>query len=126
MDLNYYCDELLRSYRNNKDLNLSEKSIKTISKNTFNRLDNFNINTPEFKYLNKLQLQKNQIGEIKSDTFNGLENLRELDLSANKIELLEDNSFNGLKKLYELNLRFNLIKEINANTFNGLDNLKDL
>jgi len=70
----------------------------------------------EFKNnLQQLYLSRNQITEIKENSFSGLNNLHFLYLSRNQITEIKENSFIGLNNLHYLYLNRNLITESNMN-----------
>ena len=61
-------------------------------------------------HLASLNLSHNLLGELHSDTFDSLTNLRVLDLSYNHIGVLGHDAFRGLPKLVELNLTGNALR----------------
>jgi Leucine-rich repeat (LRR) protein len=71
-------------------------------------------------------LYKNELVEIKANTFAGINNLKRLSLSVNRIETLEPNAFANLAKLEGLCLGYNNLKMIGPEAFNGLCSLKNL
>ena len=76
--------------------------------------------------LRELRLSENEVKELKSETFTGLEKLEELYSGWNKIASLENNALSSLSNLSVLNLRYNKLQALRADTFTGLDNLKTL
>lgn len=76
--------------------------------------------------LNKLNLQSNKIDTIMPDAFNGTA-LVDLNFSDNMLTELKDKSFAGLEKnLKELNLNDNFISKLSPNAFEGLTKLVNL
>jgi len=73
------------------------------------------------KNLNQLDLSFNKINEIKENTFLGLDKLDTLNLDHNKIEVLRNDHFDGMPKVTSLSLDYNKIKEVQEGAFNGLD-----
>jgi len=73
-----------------------------------------------------LNLNGNQLREIKENTFNKLTNLQTLDLSDNKLTEIKENTFVRLTNLKYLYLNSNQLTEIKENTFGRLTNLKYL
>lgn len=66
-------------------------------------------------------------GEICSNSFNGLTNLRELDLSNNiGVYKIKANTFKGLSQLEELKLTYRQIENIDFNAFKCLPKLRIL
>ncbi len=80
-----------------------------------------NINTVQY-----LDLGYNQLTTIQPGTFNGFDNLINLNLFDNQITTIHVNTFNGLTNLQDLNLGKNQITTLHAHTFNNLTNLQDL
>lgn len=72
--------------------------------------------------LKKLNLSKNSLASI-SSCLNGLVNLEYLDLSMNKIEHLDKMCFVDLKKLIFINLSFNMMKLLDLNCLVECENL---
>jgi Leucine-rich repeat (LRR) protein len=65
--------------------------------------------------LKTLDLGGNQIGEIDSNGFQGLEDLEELNLIYNKLTKIESNPFRNLKKLQKIDFSGNY--ELDSNAF---------
>ncbi len=83
---------LFEKYGYNKDsvlIDLSEKSIEIIDKNTFQGLTNLEI----------LFLDENKIRRLEYGLFDGLENVREIWLEFNYIISVNKDIFEGLNKL---------------------------
>ena len=110
------------------DLNSRELDLSELGLTTQDLIYLFNIEKYKefFREVRGLYLDKNQIKEIKDNTFNGLKKLEELSLFNNQIEKIEKGAFNGLENLEDLILRLNHIKEIKNNAFKGLKNLRKL
>ena len=92
-------------------------------------LDLYVIDENTFNGLNNLEnlnLLYNYITKINPSTFINLEKLKELNLSGNELEEINKDTFNGLNNLENLNLSSNKLKKINSFAFNGLNNLKNL
>ena len=92
--------------------------IKLIKSNEFS----------EFKSLQKLYLNKNEIYRLQKDWSNGLSQLKSLDLSNNRLYSLPNGIFIGLKNLQDLSISYNKFHFTEkANTpFLGLIGLKNL
>jgi len=73
------------------------------------------------KNLNQLDLSFNKIKEIKENTFFGLDKLDTLNLDHNKIEVLRNDHFEGMPKVTSLSLDYNKIYKVQPGAFNGLD-----
>jgi len=110
------------------DLNSRELDLSELGLTTQDLIYLFNIEKYKefFREVRGLYLDKNQIKEIKDNTFNGLKKLEELSLFNNQIEKIEKGAFNGLENLEDLILCLNHIKEIKNNAFKGLKNLRKL
>ncbi|XP_066270020.1 phospholipase A2 inhibitor beta-like [Branchiostoma lanceolatum] len=67
--------------------------------------------------LEKLQLCRNEIKNVKRGAFRSLENLQSLDMSHNRICSIEAWFFEGLSSLLELDLNHNEISNVSANAF---------
>ncbi|XP_052780713.1 leucine-rich repeat neuronal protein 1-like [Mya arenaria] len=120
-----------------KYLNLKRNSLKTLSSDTFNKLDNLltldlsfndleNISSESFlgvKNLKSLDLSHNHLKTVTSLCFSSMYELRELDLSHNEIVQVEINSFKNLENLNLLNLSHNRIRSIEHSAFNVLKRL---
>lgn len=75
----------------------------------------------KLKNLNQLDLSFNKIKDIKENTFLGLDKLDTLNLDHNKVEVLYDEHFDGMPKVTSLSLDYNKIYDIHPEAFNGLD-----
>jgi len=73
------------------------------------------------KNLNHLDLSSNKINELRGKPFEGLEKLDKLELNHNKIEELVDYCFEGLPKLTSLSIDYNKIIHVQPRAFSGLD-----
>ncbi|XP_065335394.1 leucine-rich repeat neuronal protein 1-like [Cloeon dipterum] len=99
-----------------KELDVSSNRIKIIGRGVFGT-------NSSISYLN---LAKNELSTIFSDTFVGLENLETLVLSDNRINYIEDGAFVMLNNLKGLNLDSNMIGSLYEEWFLGLRNLANL
>ena len=77
-------------------------------------------------YLYKIDLSYNNLNEIKSNAFVGMNWLTNIILNENKINSIPVNTFNGLTNLQNLYLWGNQISSISTGTFSGLTNLINL
>jgi len=75
----------------------------------------------KLKNLNHLDLSSNKINDLTGKPFEGLEKLDKLELNHNKIDQLVNYSFEGLPKLTSLSIDYNKIRIVEAMAFNGLD-----
>ena len=73
-----------------------------------------------------LNLCKNKLAEIESNSFQDLNSLTDLYLSENKLVNIKSGTFKGLIKLEVLSLTKNEIIEIEPNSFQDLNALSDL
>jgi Leucine-rich repeat (LRR) protein len=73
-----------------------------------------------------LILIKNQINEIDTNGFQGLENIEEINLSGNQLTKIEATSFQHLSKLKKIDLRFNRITELDTNGFSRANNFIEI
>lgn len=80
----------------------------------------------DFKGLEVIKLQINQIEILHPKMFTGLKKLKRLFLSNNKIDSLDNDLFKGLVTLQELRLADNPFKCFDFKILNGLTNLKML
>jgi Leucine-rich repeat (LRR) protein len=85
----------------------------------------------DFKNLSQIILIKNNLTELKTDTFKDLPALRILHLSHNRIKTIQSGSFNNLPSLTMLILSYNLmdknsIKNICKDSFRDFEKLKYL
>ncbi|XP_026186880.1 relaxin receptor 1 isoform X4 [Mastacembelus armatus] len=89
-----------------------------------NQLQELRANTFfNYQSLQKLYLQHNRIQDVSPDAFRGLYNLTRLYLSYNKISVLMPGVFQDLYKLEWLILENNNIQQISSMTFSGLNSL---
>ena len=98
-----------------------------------NKISKIKTGDPLFKGLESLKtldLSHNDCGQIPSDIFTGLGNLRTLYLEGNKLGDSLSNSgselFSDLGNLTSLHLESNLIKTLPASLFKGLKSLKNM
>ncbi|MEE6460780.1 hypothetical protein FKM82_001099 [Ascaphus truei] len=99
-----------------------------ISKNSLSQIDS---NSFVFlKDVEVLNLEDNDISHVSSGTFSGLSKVKSLNLknyfSHSKASKLDDLSFQWLKNLEFLNMDNNKISNLTENTFTGLTSLKVL
>lgn len=73
-----------------------------------------------------LHLGNNDISEVETGAFNGLQGLKRLHLNNNKIDSLRDDFFVGLEQLEYLQLDYNYISHIDASAFSKLRHLEVL
>ncbi|XP_023666304.1 SLIT and NTRK-like protein 5 [Paramormyrops kingsleyae] len=73
-----------------------------------------------------LHLGNNDISEVETGAFNGLQGLRRLHLNNNKIDALRDDTFVGLERLEYLQIDYNYITHIEPNAFGKLHHLEVL
>ena len=78
------------------------------------------------RYLQKLDLQGNDISAIEEKAFLSTPNLEMLDLSRNQLRSIKSDVFSGLGKLEKLRLNDNQIQTIEEGSFNDLKVLKRL
>ncbi|KAJ0002761.1 hypothetical protein NQD34_007910 [Periophthalmus magnuspinnatus] len=89
-----------------------------------NQLENLKANTfVKLQNLRKLYLQHNRIHDVSPDAFRGLYNLTRLYLSHNQISVLLPGVFRDLHKLEWLILENNNIHQMSSLTFSGLHSL---
>ena len=90
-----------------------------------NRLVKIKSNTFQgLKELKKLDLSENQINSIEPNAFN-IESLEKLFLSKNQLTIIEKHSFVGLKNLRILHLNDNQIKAIETKSLDGFKDLEE-
>lgn len=80
----------------------------------------------DFINLNSVNIQKQQIKQIRQNTFERATNLKILDLSYNEISTLGKDSFRGAYHLVDLFLFNNTLQKIDQDTFTYLKNSKSL
>lgn len=86
------------------------------------RTDDFN----GLENLELLDLSQNKLTELPDNVFEPLSSLENLDLSSNQISYISENSFHGLALLERLYLYSNHIKDIHPAAFDGLEQLLEL
>lgn len=122
-----------------QQLDMGENSITEVSRIDF--LANFMFSSNKIKIslslqisnnvlqsmgsLTQLQLDQNGISVIRDGTFNGLDNLRELNISGNSIQQLSANTF-PLVRLESLDLSNNDLTKVKGQTFRELQSLVTL
>ena len=80
----------------------------------------------KLRYLQKLDLQGNDISAIEGKAFVSTPNLEVLDLSRNRLRSIEREVFDGLGKLEKLRLNDNQIQTIEEESFEDLKSLEKL
>ena len=100
-------------------LSLAKNEIQSIEK------DSFLFQTLE-THLFELYLTENKLNKIRSGAFNGLYRLQIIFLDKNQIEEIEKNSFETLNDLRQLNIQSNKIKIIKNEIFFERTNLEIL
>ena len=80
----------------------------------------------KLRYLQKLDLQGNDISSIEKEAFVSTPHLEVLDLSRNRLRSIERKVFNGLEKLEKLRLNDNQIQTIEEGSFDDLKALEKL
>uniref|UniRef100_A0A336LWU3 CSON003960 protein n=1 Tax=Culicoides sonorensis TaxID=179676 RepID=A0A336LWU3_CULSO len=109
---------------------LESNQIDTIHARAFENLTNLNdlsLNDNQLgqipdglnklRFLKSLDLGKNQIKEVRNESFEGLEQLLGLRLVDNHITSISKDAFITLSSLHVLNLASNRIKDVDANAF---------
>ncbi len=79
---------------------------------------------PQFTWIEKLELENNQIKIIEEQAFQHLQNLVEIYLSNNEIQTLSGNLFEKNRKLGKIVLQSNKIKMLDPKTFHDLNQLQ--
>jgi predicted RNA-binding protein len=77
-------------------------------------------------YLEVLNLAKNNIETIGNKTFEGLVRLKSIDLSENEISLVESAALSRMPKLQKLKMSSNKIRKLEMGTFSGNNQLVEL
>ena len=77
-------------------------------------------------YLQKLDLQNNEISRIESGAFRSLQHLELLDLSRNSLRSVSAGMFSGLKKLERLKLNDNRLQTLENGSLDDLTSLNKL
>ncbi|XP_022914267.2 protein artichoke [Onthophagus taurus] len=95
-----------------KNLDLTNNKIKEL------------INLSSLKSLVELKVSNNKIQNIKSSTFEDLENIKIIYLNNNEIVQIETNSFNSLPALKHVKLNDNKLSYLPNFAFNNLGNLQ--
>ena len=116
---------------------LESNEITSIHPNAFDNLTNLNDlslndnrleSVPDcikkLRYLQSLDLGKNQITSVDNDSFEGLEELLGLRLTDNQVTSITKNAFEALKSLHVLNLASNKIKHIDQSAFLSNEKLR--
>ena len=116
MSCQSYRDGLLDDIPHITSLNLAFNKLSSIPGNAFTRLD---------MQLQALYINDNQLAEITPGMFN-LRELEILDLARNQISQIKDNTFSQTPKLSTLVLLGNFLTEINRSALRGDHSLTDL
>lgn len=82
--------------------------------------------TSQFRRLQHLYLQHNNISELNSETFAGLNLLKTLDLSYNQLETLPNGLFYGSRELKEIYLKSNNLIQMPHLLFHRIEHLQVL
>ena len=80
-------------------------------------------NLPNLKYLN---LAKNKLSDIETDSFDSVPNLEELDLTENNLTEVDESLFQRLRRLRSLYLGNNELRKLHPNTFLYLPSLQNI
>ncbi|CAG9823959.1 unnamed protein product [Phaedon cochleariae] len=104
--------------------NLSALETLDLSRNGMNTIETESFRT--LRALIILNISSNGLESISDDGLNGLRNLKCLDLSKNNLTLLADSSFHDLSSLQYLNLSNNHLRVLNDTSFVGLVQLQQL
>ncbi|MFZ4715721.1 MAG: leucine-rich repeat domain-containing protein [Bacteriovoracaceae bacterium] len=105
-------DDLLKI----KEMDLADKSIKSLTTNSFQGLGS----------LESISLLNNQLTNLPDNIFQGLGLLISINLFNNRLKKLPDNLFQGLSSLHFLSLNNNLLTSLPDKIFQGLISLTDL
>ncbi|CAG9830497.1 unnamed protein product [Diabrotica balteata] len=92
-------------------LDISENNLLFINKSTFSNLK---------MVLKTINLRKNNISTIYSQSFDEIDYLKIIDLSDNKIKNIKQNAFLNLKNIDTINLSNNAIELLEGYTFNKI------
>ena len=88
---------------------------------TFNPITKIRTNAfSELTECRELNLWRNEISEIESGSFNGLQVLTKLNLEGNLLQGLYPNMFADLENCQYLDLQINVINQIESGSFDGL------
>lgn len=89
-----------------------------------NKLNKIPDSIRKLRYLQALDLGKNQITSVEGDSFEGLEELTGLRLTDNQITTLTKGTFKALKSVHVLNFASNKIRHIDQSAFLSNDKLR--
>ena len=95
-------------------IDISGNDIESIEKNQLGKM---------FPKLSALDLSRNKMKYLQSDTFTKLGELYNLNLENNRIAHIEERVFDNLDKLHTLNLAYNYITVLNFRWFKDLHSL---
>ena len=95
-------------------IDISGNKIRNIEDNLLGRM---------FPKLSTLDLSRNMIQHLRSNSFINLKNLNNLNLASNQIGSIEESVFDNLEKLHNLNLASNFIIILDFRWFKDLDSL---
>ena len=134
-------DDTFRGLESLTELHMPALAISTLPSKVFNglvKLQKLNLNknrVSEIKYgtfqnccqeLKNLFLGENDISDLGLVSFNGLDSLQTIDFHGNKISRVERLSFRSLDKLVDVNLGANKISSIEAYAFEKKESLNKL
>ena len=105
--------------------NKNDNDVKAIFiHNTNNKFISTNLGS--LFNLKALHMERTQLIEIKSNDFQGMQDLEHLNLWENQLTELSSDVFSTLPKLRFIDLSFNKIKYIASDTFDNLNKLNDV
>ena len=110
------CENAIYDSPSRLRLNLSNKTIKKLSKDVFRGLSNVRI----------LGLNQNNLTKIPDKIFSDMSNLEVLHLTDNALGKLSKKTFNGLDSLRFLRLRNNNLHNLSKKTFSNLSLLENV
>lgn len=76
--------------------------------------------------LENLLMNENQVNQLKRNIFQGANNLKALSICCGEIRVVDKDAFSNLKKLKFLDISTNQIKSLDKNLFKNLVNLRNL
>ncbi|XP_044018629.1 chaoptin-like [Aphidius gifuensis] len=116
LSMNEIPSKSFKDLTNLQYLDMSNNKIRTMPDNSFHFL----------KRIKKIELQDNEISEIKKGTFQGdiHSTLEEIDFSFNRISNLQIHTFVDLSSMSLINLADNNIENINRRAFMNMNRLK--
>lgn len=126
---NCHCETLHLEDNSISEVHLEQFNCLTVTYQLWlsnNKISSFAGAFGNFCQLQRLDLDHNQIEEVSSGCFQGLDNVVLLKLGYNLIGVIEDNAFAGVNNLAVLLLHNNQITNLNSNTFTDLPKLSTL